>query len=334
MFLLSSAAVMTLSCKKDDEYTDVKYMDGDVIIDLPAFLEPGYEQTFLLEDLMTVTRDDGGEVGYYVTDPFTDVQDTMRTEDGQVLMSEYTLKIPENADLGNYTLAFTTFGGGYVSQSGGAGFSVVREGLNGESSLTGFDIQPDDMTFTDTRDGREYYYATAGDTRWMRQNLAWEGAGRPYAEADAMSGIFGRYYTWEEAQTACPDGWRLPSEDDWAELAELYGGIGGPGADYEGLAGKLMENVYFNGIRMWEYWSEVDVTNDARLSMLPVGYATVEEGRYDFKFIYEYAAFWTSNEADGQGVLRYIIEASDKVYYGRLPKTDVAFPVRCVSDAL
>lgn len=333
-FLLASAAVMTLSCKKDDDEVNVKYMEGSINLDVPAFVLPGYSQTFPLDDLMTVTRDDGGEVGYYVTDPFTEDKDTLRTSEGQVLKDEYVLTVADDAELGDYTLTVTSYGGGYVGRSGTADFTVVRPGLNGESSLTGFDIQPSDLTFYDARDGRNYYYTILDDTRWMRQNLAWEGAGQPCGNSDAMSDIFGRYYTWEEARTVCPEGWRLPSDEDWAKLAELYAEGGEPGTDFAGLAGDLMENVYFNGIRMWEYWSEVDVTNAARLSVLPVGYAEIEDGEYEFSHLYEYAAFWTSDENNGSGVFRYIVERYDIVYYGEMSKTDVAFPVRCVSDVL
>ena len=333
-FLLASTAVMTLSCKKDDGEVNVKYMEGSINLDVPAFVLPGYTQTFPLDDLMTVTRDDGGEVGYYVTDPFTEDKDTLRTSEGQVLKDEYVLTVADDAELGDYTLTVTSYGGGYVGRTGTADFTVVRPGLNGESSLTGFDIQPSDLTFYDARDGRNYYYTILDDTRWMRQNLAWEGAGQPCGNSDAMSDIFGRYYTWEEAQTACPEGWRLPSDEDWAKLAELYAEGGEPGTDFTGLAGDLMENVYFNGTRMWEYWSEVDVTNAARLSVLPVGYAVIEDGEYEFSPLYEYAAFWTSDENNGSGVFRYIVERYDIVYYGEMSKTDVAFPVRCVSDVL
>lgn len=333
-FLLASTAVMALSCKKDDGNVNVKYMKGSIKLDVPAFVLPGYSQTFPLDDLMTVTRDDGGEVGYYVTDPFTEDKDTLRTSEGQVLKDEYVLTIADKADLGDFTLTVTSYGGGYVGRTGTADFTVVRTGLNGESSLTGFDIQPSDLTFCDPRDGRSYYYTILDDTRWMRQNLAWEGAGQPCSNSDAMSDIFGRYYTWEEAQTACPEGWRLPSDEDWAKLAELYAEGGEPGTDFTGLAGDLMENVYFNGTRMWEYWSEVDVTNAARLSVLPVGYAEIEDGEYEFSPLYEYAAFWTSDENNGSGVFRYIVERYDIVYYGEMSKTDVAFPVRCVSDVL
>ena len=45
---------------------------------------------------------------------------------------------------------------------------------------------------------------------------------------------YGRLYTWESAQRACRslgDGWRLPSNDDWRQMAQHHGGVRGDSAD-------------------------------------------------------------------------------------------------------
>ena len=33
----------------------------------------------------------------------------------------------------------------------------------------------------------------------------------------------GNLYTWEEANTLCPDGWRLPTDEDWKNLERALG---------------------------------------------------------------------------------------------------------------
>jgi len=35
---------------------------------------------------------------------------------------------------------------------------------------------------------------------------------------------YGRLYTWEAAQRACPEGWHLPSDEEWYHLAFHFGG--------------------------------------------------------------------------------------------------------------
>jgi uncharacterized protein (TIGR02145 family) len=49
-----------------------------------------------------------------------------------------------------------------------------------------------------------------------------------YEDVEANCRRYGRLYTWESAQRACQslgDGWRLPTNDEWRQLAKHFGGI-------------------------------------------------------------------------------------------------------------
>src|SRR5688572_29329397 len=40
---------------------------------------------------------------------------------------------------------------------------------------------------------------------------------------------YGRLYTWDSAKRACQslgDGWRLPTDDEWRQMAKRHGGVG------------------------------------------------------------------------------------------------------------
>jgi uncharacterized protein (TIGR02145 family) len=55
-----------------------------------------------------------------------------------------------------------------------------------------------------------------------------------YADAELNCRRYGRLYTWESAQRACQalgDGWRLPTDDEWRQLAKHYGGVSEDSAD-------------------------------------------------------------------------------------------------------
>ena len=55
-----------------------------------------------------------------------------------------------------------------------------------------------------------------------------------YDDADANCRRYGRLYTWESAQRVCQslgDGWRLPTDDEWRQLAKRYGGVSDDSAD-------------------------------------------------------------------------------------------------------
>lgn len=55
-----------------------------------------------------------------------------------------------------------------------------------------------------------------------------------YEDMETNCRRYGRLYTWASAQRACPslgDGWRLPTDDEWLQLAKQYGGLGNDSAD-------------------------------------------------------------------------------------------------------
>ena len=55
-----------------------------------------------------------------------------------------------------------------------------------------------------------------------------------YDDAESNCGRYGRMYTWESAQRGCQslgDGWRLPTDDEWRQLAKHHGGVGNDAPD-------------------------------------------------------------------------------------------------------
>jgi uncharacterized protein (TIGR02145 family) len=49
-----------------------------------------------------------------------------------------------------------------------------------------------------------------------------------YEDAETNCLQYGRLYTWESARRGCQslgDGWRLPTDDEWRQLAKHYGGV-------------------------------------------------------------------------------------------------------------
>ena len=49
-----------------------------------------------------------------------------------------------------------------------------------------------------------------------------------YEDAEPNCRRYGRLYTWESARRVCQslgDGWRLPTDDEWRQMAKHYGGV-------------------------------------------------------------------------------------------------------------
>lgn len=67
----------------------------------------------------------------------------------------------------------------------------------------------------DLRDNKTYALKTIAGVHWMTQNLNYETKANsfcPTKDGADMCAKYGRYYTYAAALSACPTGWRLPTE--------------------------------------------------------------------------------------------------------------------------
>ena len=185
----------------------------------------------------------------------------------------------------------------------------------------------DYIEFTDERDGQVYRAVVIGKQTWMAQNLSYN----PYGDMlydkcpkamsiDSSCGKYGIFYKLEDADTVCPNGWHLPSSDDWKTLIELAGG--------EYAANKMLRTTKGwpeNGSNE----SEGNGTDDFGFSAYPAGYknftGTTDLGKR--------AEFWTSS----YGRLYPIIVESFYTYF-RTDQTTTAnttgHSVRCIKDSV
>lgn len=318
-------------CKKEESDTTSKYFSGYFDIDTPRFLNPGEVMVFTPKDIATLQVQSGDEklpVSYCVTNSATSKTDTLINSNGEVVLNKLEITVPEK--IGRYKVTLRASTTGYTAAYVECEYDVVMPGWNEGASLTNFEIEEDQEMLIDERDLTSYLVTLVGDTYWMRTNLQWDGSGKPCYEDEASGPVFGRYYTHSEAMAACPDGWCLPSEEDWTALAMNFVNGAEPYCDIPGLAGVLMEDIYFNDIKMWEFWPSVTISNTAHFSAIPTGRASVVEGDYSFYDFGSYAMFWTADRNGDNAGVRYINVKNPDLYYAEVNAEDNAFSVRCI----
>lgn len=311
------------SCKKDKNDEDTRStLRGSLSFDIPAYVAAGEVFELVPTEVKT---DDGVLAGIYWSFSHikTPSRDTTRFEGGTGDGS-YILEIPDT--LSSITVTCAAFAEGYYNTSASVLVTVVDE-----ETITGLGLPEDTPVFTDPRDGRRYPYVPIGTREWFARNLAADG-GYPYQEAAAMQNVFGQYYSWDEAAASCPDGWRLPDAEDWADLAAAAGTDEEDGT-LSGVAGLLMADAYMNDKKMWEFYPAVKITNALLYSAIPAGYALDAEGVPSFSGVGQYAVFWTAEEADGErAYCRQFHVSSPDVFKAAMNKASFRAPVRCVRD--
>lgn len=70
--------------------------------------------------------------------------------------------------------------------------------------------------FIDERDGEKYALVELNGLFWFKENLRYRSAS--HKDTLISEGKCGVFYLFEDAKHACPEGWRLPSEDEVKSL--------------------------------------------------------------------------------------------------------------------
>ncbi len=174
-------------------------------------------------------------------------------------------------------------------------------------------------TITD-KDGNEYPYqkmkAVVGGKLWLTKNLntAIEGS-FCYDNKPENCAEYGRLYPWDAAKKGCEQlgaGWRLPSNNDWDNLLDVYGGVQGeygfqPSNDTGAEAFKALIEGGISGF-------------EAKLG-----------GRYQstFKLLGKIGHYWSANDFEGIAYEYQFFNFHGKVIKADQNKSE-ALSCRCV----
>lgn len=159
-----------------------------------------------------------------------------------------------------------------------------------------------------------------GNQCWMAENLNHEvGNSWCYNDNPVNCDVYGRLYDWQTAMTACPQGWRLPNDEDWNALTS-YLKQNGFNTEWEDEASQFITNRTAKSLASQNYWAysgcsiqgfdteeptncpcpgqELYLNNTSGFNGLPGGFYRSDLESYSSKG--EVARWWssTTNKAD------------------------------------
>ena len=202
-------------------------------------------------------------------------------------------------------------------------------------------------TLNDERDGQIYKTVKIGDQWWMAENLNYEAASGSYCYGETKSdpktencATYGRLYIWSTAvgmsedecvygsycsllrgnvQGICPDGWHIPTNDEWGVLIIAVGG-----------SNSSTTGVKLKATTLWKAKDGITNVDAVGFAALPAGDRGVGGGFYGVGSL---AYFWSASQykVDYPNfmTLRYDWRTASLSYCQK----GEGFSVRCVKDS-
>lgn len=208
--------------------------------------------------------------------------------------------------------------------------SLAGPGLGCGTTLPGVAPSQGVSTVTDI-DGNTYATVRIGDQWWMVENLrvTRNPEGDPirsyiYRHDERLLPSYGRLYSWDVAMNGssvpgargiAPEGWHIPSDDDWNRLFQAVGG--------DSVAGGILKQV---GLSHWD--SPNAGANDS------VGFAGLPGGGFDgrlFEGMGIGGHFWSSTGSGPRANAPTLHRDTPEIARLTIPKS-FAISLRCVKD--
>lgn len=325
--VMLSLSVVCVSCSKDEEEELLDSMGGDLRFDLTPYAYVG-DVFYLKAYGITSPVADSLTYSWYAPDMPVDT------------LAQDNIKITIPDSLATYSVSLNVSATDYYGRSYSTTVTAVNPGWNG--SLTNLATPVDSIM--DARDNQWYHIVKIGNLEWFAENLNWDGAGSSYAKSEAAADVFGRYYTWQDAtggvsadglaagvQGVCPEGWSIPTNEDWLDLAHAVYGHKEVVFEqkWENMAQDLMGEIYFNGAKFWPYSPDVTPTNKFGWNALPVGCCF--DNYSQFKNMKDYGMWWSCTQSnDNSAFYRYIYKDFPDVEVATATKNALGLSVRCV----
>lgn len=207
-------------------------------------------------------------------------------------------------------------------------------------------------TYTDQRDERRYKVIIIGKLLWFGENLAhmphvgtisdneagiwvygFDDTKTDEARKNSNYDIFGCLYNGFTAINICPDGWRLPSDENWKQLENEMG------MTVEDFDDDKWRGDIANKLKSRDFWNEdPGQLGESGFDALPAGFRVIDnDGRGEYLQIHNEAKFWScepqeqpeEDKAWTRGIQKHnngVLRLVESIEWG--------LSVRCVRDVI
>ncbi|MCC5916940.1 MAG: fibrobacter succinogenes major paralogous domain-containing protein [Cryomorphaceae bacterium] len=238
----------------------------------------------------------------------------------------------------------------YATNNNGTGYGNAVSFTTDEDSPVG-----NFGSFTDPRDGAMYKTIIIGDQEWFAENLkflpsvfrsnmnsstspryyvyGYNGINVTEAKATSNFNTYGVLYNWPAAVSgsasstsnpsgirgACPQGWHLPSREEWEQLIDYLGGGSQAG-------GKLKEE----GTAHWNS-PNTNANNESWFTGLPGGFRSSTIG---FQHLRSYGYWWSTTDQNlgNDEAYNQVLFHNSSNSVGQFHLKESGYSIRCVKD--
>jgi uncharacterized protein (TIGR02145 family) len=206
-------------------------------------------------------------------------------------------------------------------------------------------------TLTDI-DNNIYKTIKIGDQWWMTENLKttrfrdgsaisdmqyaadWVSGNPGYCVYDDNQNAPGLLYNFNvvsDSRNIAPDGWHIPTDDDWKELEKYLGMPANDAGNRNWRGSDTGDKLKAKGTTAWTAFEDIWPTNESGFNAL-AGSCRLFDGKWGSPGLFATGFWWTASERNsGEAWYRYLDYKNHGVYRNYTLK-NYGFSIRCVKN--
>ena len=200
---------------------------------------------------------------------------------------------------------------------------------------------PNKGTLFDVRDGQSYPVVKIGKQIWLAENFRYLPSlekGDPYCNSwvydndnKYLDKGYGRLYDWDTAMNIAPEGWRLPSNEDFEELKDFIIKDNKLNEEKNSCIDSRSIGCYLKSVKGWNPYEGIVNNDKYGFSAKPAGYCSYIDSHESYVCSFHDEYFW-STTVKREGASNWGLYDTNKSFYCINNTKTYGLSVRLVKD--